>query len=212
MSSLYGTLVICAAFIAMGVFYLTFQRLKPEGRRSLGRQIAAKCAATAMAALVALLGCLRNGTAAHWLLLAGLIACTIADGVLCVRFIPGGAIFALGHVLYMASFCLMNRPDWRSAILFLVLAGMAAAGLARLRVSPGRSLPLFIAYAAILSMMVALAAVQPPLFFAGALLFAISDGLLAFLLVKGDDKRLDYTSLALYYLGQFLLGLAVWCG
>ncbi|MBR6891038.1 MAG: hypothetical protein IKN05_08620, partial [Clostridia bacterium] len=56
--------------------------------------------------------------------------------------------------------------------------------------------------------MVALAAIQGPLCFAGAVLFAASDGLLALLFVQKGNRPLDYVSLGLYYCGQFLLGLA----
>ena len=92
--------VICLAFAFMCVFYLAFQRMKGTPRNNRPLHIAVKCAATAMAVLVALLGCLKNGTTAHWVLLAGLIACAIADGVLCVHFLAGGAIFALADVAF----------------------------------------------------------------------------------------------------------------
>ena len=201
------TSVICAAFVAMCAFYLAFQRVKHRGKLRL--EIALKCAATGMAVLVALLGCLKSGTTAHWLVLAGLAACAIADGVLCVRFIAGGAIFALGHALYMVAFCMMRAPDWRSAAIFLGLMGLAAAALMRFKPSLGRYAPLALAYAAVLSLMVALAAAQRPLFLAGALLFALSDALLGYLLAKHGPAWMDYLSLGAYYLGQFLLGLAI---
>lgn len=204
-------LMIGAAFAAMCAFFLTYQRLKLRKERGMKLQIAVKCAATAMAALVALTGCIRNGSPAKWVLLAGLIACTVADGVLCVHFVAGGAVFALGHILYMISFCMTRRPGWRSAIVFLCMAGTAAAGLAWFRARFGRAALLCFAYAVILSLMVSLAVNQSRLFFFGAVLFAVSDGMLAYLLVRGENRSLDYASLALYYSGQFLLGLAVYC-
>lgn len=200
---------IIAAFLLMCAFYLTFQRMKQNPPRRRGVSIAVKCAATSMAVLTALLGCLQNGTAAHWVLLAGLITCTVADGVLCVHFIAGGAIFGLGHVLYMVSFCLTHRPTWFSLLLFLCLMGLATAGFTRFRARIGRRYGFFYAYATVLSLMVSLAAAQHPIYFAGALLFAFSDGLLGYLLVDRNHVTLDYVSLAAYYLGQFVLGLAV---
>lgn len=203
------TYAVCAAFVLMACFYLLYQKIKvvPGHNRALG--IAVKCAATAMAVLVALLGCLRNGTAAHWVLLAGLVACTVADGVLTVRFLAGGAVFGLGHILYMVSFCMMNRPDMRSVILLLALMGFATAAFARFRQRIGRRAPFFYAYATVLSLMVSLAAAQAPTYFAGALLFAFSDALLGYLMVDRNHMALDYISLGAYYLGQFLLALAV---
>lgn len=204
------TYIICLAFAFMCIFYLMFQRMKGTPRNNRPLHIAVKCAATSMAVLVALLGCLKTGTAAHWVLLAGLVACAIADGVLCVHFLAGGAIFALGHVLYMASFVIMHRPNWFSLLLFLALMGLTTSAFTRFRPRIGRRAPFFYAYATILSVMVALAAAQYPLYFAGALLFAFSDGLLGYLLVDRNHVRLDYISLGAYYLGQFLLGLAVY--
>lgn len=197
--------VISLAFVALVFFFLLYQRLKRTPGSSRGHQIAVKCAATSMAALVALLGCLRIGAPAHWLLFAGLIICTIADGVICVYFLPGGAIFVLGHIMYMISFWMMHRPDWRCLLLLLCLMGVITIGINHLRVSKNRGL--IYAYAAVLSLMVSLAAFQTPLILAGALLFAFSDGLLGYLAIKGDTTYLDYISLGAYYLGQFLLAL-----
>lgn len=200
---------VFAAFALMCFFYLTYQRVKVQPGHRRGLALILKCAATSMAALVAFLGCLQNGIAAHWVLLAGLIACTVADGVLTVRFLAGGALFALGHLLYMVSFCLMHKPDMRSVLLLLVLMGFATAAFTRFRSRIGRRYPFFYAYATVLSLMVALAAAQTPLYFAGALLFAFSDALLGYLMVDRNHVRLDYVSLGTYYLGQFLLALAI---
>ena len=60
--------------------------------------------------------------------------------------------------------------------------------------------------------MVALASVQTPLIIAGAVLFAVSDGMLACLLAGQKSVALDYISLGLYYLGQFLLGVSICFG
>lgn len=203
---------LAAAFALMCAFYLLYQRVKQTPGIPRGIHIAVKCAATAMAVLAALLGCLQNGIAAHWAMLAGLAACAVADGVLCVHFLAGGAIFALGHVLYMAAFCLMRRPTWASVLLFLALMGLATAAFTRFRGRIGRRYPFFYAYATVLSLMVALAAAQRPLYFLGALLFAFSDGLLGYLMVDRNHMALDYVSLGAYYLGQFVLALAVCVG
>ena len=209
---LMDALIIPAAFAAMCCLYLIYQRIKRDGRHGLKQQIGVKCAATGMAVLVALIGCLKRGNAADWVLLAGLTACAIADGVLCVRFIPGGALFAAGHILYMVSFCMMRSPQWRCGIVFLCLTGLAAAGLTRFRKQLGGHAVLFFCYAVVLSLMVALASVQTPLIIAGAVLFAVSDGMLACLLAGQKSVALDYISLGLYYLGQFLLGVSICFG
>ena len=204
--------VICLAFVFMCVLYLMFHRMKGTPYNNRPLHIVVKCAATAMAVLVALLGCLKNGIPAHWLMLAGLAACAVADGVLCVRFLTGGAIFALGHILYMIAFCLMHLPTWRSVILLLCLMGLATAAFTRWKARLGRRAPFFYAYATVLCVMVSLAAAQTPLYFAGALLFAFSDGSLGYLMIDRNHVKLDYISLGAYYLGQFLLALAVVVG
>lgn len=199
-----------AAFIVMVFLYLAFQRIKQATGHSRAGEIALKCGATAMAALVALLGCLRSGVPAHWLVFAGLVVCTVADGVLCVRFIAGGATFVLGHILYMVAFCLIHRLNWQCAIVFLCLMGLSAAVITRVRAMLGDKYALILAYATILCLMVALASIQAPLFLAGAILFAVSDVLLGCLSITRWKRQMDYVSLAMYYLGQFLLGLAVY--
>ena len=68
---------------------------------------------------------------------------------------------------------------------------------------------LILAYAMILCLMVSLASIQAPLFFVGAVLFAVSDILLGCLSFARWKTQMDYISLAMYYFGQFLIGLAV---
>ena len=201
--------IVWIAFAVMCFLYLAFQRIKKLDGHSRTTEIALKCGATAMAALVALLGCLKSGLPAHWIVLAGLIVCTIADGVLCVRFIEGGAIFVLGHILYMVAFCLMRRPNWQCAIVFLFLMGLSIVALTRFRTILGNKHVFILVYAMILCLMVSFASIQAPLFFVGAVLFAVSDILLGCLSFARWKTQMDYISLAMYYLGQFLIGLAV---
>lgn len=205
-------IAVSVLFLLMGLFYIAYQRVKVRPGHSRILAVFLKCAATAMAAFAALLGCLQNGTASNWLLLAGLTVCTVADGVLNVHFLAGGAVFGLGHILYMISFCLARLPDMRGVILFLCLMGLATAGMTRFKRQLGKRAPFFYAYATLLSVMVAMAAAQPPFRFAGALLFAFSDALLAFLMIDRRHISLDYISLGAYYLGQFLLALSVTAG
>ena len=203
---------VAAAFAVMVGCYLAFQKIKTLPGHSKAQSIAVKCAATAMAVVVALLGCIRNPQPAYWIILAGLVVCTIADGVLCVQFMIGGAHFGLGHILYIIGFCVMHRPTWESLILFAALMGLATAFFSRYRKRIGRRLPLVLGYATLLCLMVSMALPQKPLFFAGALLFAASDAMLAYLTVDRNHMWLDYISLGAYYFGQFLLALAIFVG
>ena len=185
--------VICAAFIAMIGFYGAFQRLKRQPKRRKALTIACKCAATGMAVLVGVLGAARSGLPSNWVMTAGLIACMLADGLLCVRFMVGGAVFAVGHLLYIA----------------LILLATWLFSRFRTRVNPKRFFPAY-AYATVLCVMVALAAAQRPMFLAGAALFAFSDATLAYLgMMEHRSRRLDNISLGAYFTGQFLLALAL---
>ena len=203
------TVVICIAFALMCVFYLIFERMKFASGSGRAPRIAVKCAATSMAVIVALLGCLKSGTAPHWIMLMGLIAGTVADGVLCVNFVAGGGVFALGHALYITAFLMMRRPGWYSWLILLAMLGLTAAAFIRFRKGLGRRSPHFIAYAAFLSLMVACSSAQYPVYFIGALLFAFSDCLLGYQMMTRHRVKMSYISLGAYYLGQFLLGLGV---
>lgn len=201
-----------AAFVVMCACYVCFQRIKRTSGHSRALKIGMKCAATAMAVLVALMGALRYHTASGWLMLAGLTACMAADGVLCLRFVPGAALFALGHVLYMIAFCMMQLPTWASVAVFTGLLVIVGYGFVRFREKIGSRMQGFGAYAMVLCVMAAMAAAQKPLYFAGALLFVFSDATLCYLLLGYKNDRLDNVSLGAYYLGQFLLALGVLVG
>lgn len=201
--------IILAAFAVMVVCYLNYQHMKHRPGYALWRRIAVKCGATLMAVIVCLLGALKNGAPAHWVMLAGLVACMVADGVLCVHFIAGVACFGLGHVLYLIAFSMMRLPSWGSLVLFACMVAFITGLCLRWKKRMGRRAPVFFAYGILLCLMAAVSAAQRPLFFAGGLLFAISDALLAYMLFDRRNVRMDYVSLALYYLGQFLMGYAV---
>lgn len=201
--------IVLAAFAAMVALYLYYQSFKNKPGSSLAKRICVKSAATLMAAIVCLLGALKNGVAANWVILAGLVASAVADGVLCVHFVLGAAAFALGHVLYIIAFSMMHLPTWGSMILFICMMGSITFLCERWKRRMGKRAPLFLAYGVLLCLMTAVSVSQRPLFFAGGLLFAISDGLLAYQLFDRRSTKMDYASLGLYYLGQFLMGLAV---
>lgn len=195
-------------FIIMVICYLIRQHLRHQPQHNRAVEIIFKCAATSMAAILALLGCLKGGSAADWVLFAALVVGTIADCIICLHFTAGGAVFALGHMLYIIAFGIMNRPGWSSVLLFLCLMGAITSGFTLYKKRLGRRLPFFYAYATIISLMVAFSVAQPPLFLAGAMFFTFSDGLLLYLMIDRRHVYLDYISLGTYYLGQFMLALA----
>lgn len=201
--------IVLAAFAAMVALYLYYQQFKGKPGSGLAKRIAVKSAATLMSALVCLLGAIENSIPANWVMLAGLIACAVADGVLCVHFVAGAACFGLGHVLYIIAFSMMHLPTWGSMILFICMMAVITLLCEKWKGRMGRRRTIFLSYGVLLCLMTAVSVSQRPLFFAGGLLFAISDGLLAYQLFDRRSAKMDYVSLGLYYLGQFLMGLAV---
>ena len=204
--------IVLAAFFAMILIYLYYQRMKTRPGQKLIKRIIVKCAATLMTVLVCLLGALENGVTADWVMLAGLVACMVADGVLCVHFVAGAACFGLGHLLYIIAFSMMRLPSWGSLVLFACMLVTITYLCERWKRRMGRRAPVFFAYGVLLCLMASVSVAQRPLFFAGGMLFAISDGLLAYMLFDRHNVKMDYISLALYYLGQFLMGFAVLAG
>lgn len=198
-----------AAFIVMAGCYLGYEKLKTIPRLSRMPGLLVKCAATAMAVLVCLLGALKGGSAADWVIFAGLVACMIADGALGVHFMLGTAIFGLGHVLYMVAFCMTKAPTWGSLAVFVVFMVILTWLFTRWKAGIGRRFPAFYAYGTLLCAMTALAFPQSPLLFIGAVLFAFSDATLAYGLFIKRNVKLGHVSLAAYYVGQFLIGFSV---
>ena len=59
-------------------------------------------------------------------------------------------------------------------------------------------------------LMLALAVSQKPVLLTGAILFVVSDLLLAFrIFTQNQSKLLDYICLACYYLAQYLIALSI---
>jgi len=192
-----GVMILC---------YLVFMRFKRIKDTPVWFVILLKCGATAAAAFIALQAAFLKGSVPVWLIFAGLAVCTAADGVLHVRFIPGGILFGIGHLVYITAFCLMQPNLTVSAVVFPVLAAGGACFLLGPKKRCTERYTLI--YAAVLFSMVALAAGCGLVYGIGAVLFAVSDGLL---LVRRDSRHpvlTDYMSLGLYYAGQFLLALA----
>lgn len=201
--------IVLAAFMVMVGCYLYYQKFKHKPGSGLKKRIAVKCTATLMAALVALLGAIESGLPAHFVVLCGIVICAIADGVLCAHFMLGAGVFALGHVALIVGFSMMHLPGWGSLLTFICLMMLITFLCEKWKRRMGRRAPMFFGYGIMLCLMTAVSAAQRPLFFAGGLLFAISDGLLAWQLFNRVNLKIDYFSLGCYYLAQFLMALGI---
>jgi uncharacterized membrane protein YhhN len=167
------------------------------------------------------------------LILAGLVLSLVGDVLLIyqdnARAFRGGLVaFLLAHVMYIAAFIYLHvsslevRNGVGEAAAALALA--LVAGVVYLYLGPGLGkmrLPVA-AYIVVISIMVHRAigialvhpgpATQPALIVSGALLFYISDAILAVNRFRMDDQMPHYRlwNLSTYYTGQLLLALSTW--
>lgn len=191
-------------------FYLLFQHAT---YRKMSRNLALffKGTATFFSALLALYGVIMQPTSGHILLLIGLIVCTIADVVLGKNLMKGMGIFALGHVYYCGAYFFTAKPSLISLIIFLLLVLLACLFIypqIKKRSGDKPALP-FLGYGIMLFLMLALAVNQKPVLLIGAVLFVISDLMLAFrIFTQNKSKPFDYLCLGCYYLAQYLIALS----
>lgn len=193
-----GTLLLS---LAAAVAYLAAQSRAPSLRRSAAK--------TAAVGLLAVLAFLQGGPV---LLIAALALSAAGDAFLAQEgekpFFAGLASFLLAHVAYVVLFLrtgdglgILASQPWRVALCAICI--VAAMGLLRRLLpvaGPQMRLPVTLYTDAILAMLVAAATVRAPAIVAGAVLFVVSDTLLAigrFLLAPGDPR-------------QPVLGAAVW--
>lgn len=206
-----GAFIFCIiCFLGVTIFYLLFQRKKyqPGANQALARFY--KGTATLFAAALSLYGALHSPSHGNALLAVGLLVCAAADVILDILFLPGMALFGLGHIFYCAAYLLKSPPTAASLGIFLILAGICACLYPRLKkLASGQNLLPFLCYGFILFLMLALAVVQKPVLLAGAFLFVVSDCLLAYrIFTKNQSLPLDYTCLGCYYLAQYLIALS----
>jgi uncharacterized membrane protein YhhN len=142
-------------------------------------------------------------TGSPWLLVAGLVLSAVGDWSLAFAgerpFLAGLGAFFLAHVAYVALFFFEAGPlkimdeAWRLAVCAALVIHALWMGVKLAKSVPeGLKIPVF-AYIAVISLMgVAAAAYGSLTILAGALLFALSDTLLAtakFLMAEVDDRQ-----------------------
>ena len=87
---------------------------------------------------------------------AGLLCGMLADVLLGIVFFAGVGVFALGHILYLAAFCLLERFRIRDLPIFISLAlvsGFAVLGAPWITVEDPTMRKLLLGYAVIISAM-----------------------------------------------------------
>ena len=196
------------AFIAMA--YLGSKYKISEKKKSLPKnQITLlKGGATICAALLALFAAFTGGGAYAYTIAIGLFICAIADMVLETHFIPGMGVFALGHVAYIVAFFQKGGLNLYSIIIYALMVVATYFVAKSLKEKTKENIAPYVGYAHIILLMLAISIFVNPFAFVGALLFAVSDSMIAYRLFFGPAKFNDYLCITLYYLGQYLLALS----
>lgn len=147
------------------------------------------------------------------IMLVGLMICMIADGVI-YWFMAGLITFFVGHVFYIFAFRHIARkpmPKWAAAILLLYGAIMAT-WIAGSQFREGEIILAIaiIAYITIILMM-GWAAIRTrlPLAIAGAILFMLSDSILAIDRFVYPMEARDALVMSTYYCAQFLMAASI---
>lgn len=205
-----GTLLLSVAAAAL---YLPVQGRAPSLRRSLVK--------TAATALLGVLAFIEGGP---WLLVAALALGAAGDFFLSrdgeAAFLAGLSSFLAAHIAYVPLFLaagggaeILTWQPWRLALVLLAILG-AALLMRRLvpAAEPRMRLPVAVYAAAILAMLLAAATVPSPIILIGAILFVLSDSLLAVgrFLLPADSPRQRPAGAAvwvLYYLAQAAIAL-----
>jgi hypothetical protein len=154
---------------------------------------------------------------------AGLFCGMCADVLLGVAFFAGIAVFALGHVLYLVAFCLLEKVSRRDVLLFLPIAAVsvfAVVGTPWIRVEDPLLRKMLIGYAIVISAMLGKAisnlVAAPGLFrwmlAIGSVLFWFSDLMLA-VDMFGQPSRLTWILCSYsYWPAQNLLAHGLYYG
>ncbi|MDD3409894.1 MAG: lysoplasmalogenase family protein [Eubacteriales bacterium] len=146
------------------------------------------------------------------LMLVGLAVCLAADEAIEVRLEAGGALFFVGHVLYVAALVTLKRPGVAGALVFAASAAGLNVFLRRYRakILDRRLYVCLTLYTLALSALLGAAAPLPfeafsrrtALAAVGAVLFVISDMTLCRNSVENRPEREKYVSLGIYYMAQ----------
>lgn len=170
------------------------------------------CAAFAAAAV------LTGGDRYSLLVFIGLCICAVADVMLGVHFVTGGALFLSGHLFYIFAFCTHQPPTWVSIPVFAVMLALLWLFLwqFKARIQPPLMFRGVQLYSAALAVVLCLSLPMPFLAFSqravlaalGAVIFVLSDMGVCHSALFKISRRRDACYLGIYYLAQLLLALS----
>lgn len=238
---------------ALAVMYLLlipcvilFVHAKHKAGGSAPLTVALKAASTAVIALTAVAGLAgaRESMRSYAILVAAaLVLGLVGDIVICQPepggFLSGMIYFALGHLCYIGAFLQVSTHVLWAIPVFLVIYGGFLTVVTRLAKKFANMLVPTAIYGAVIAAMLSLSATAPfslprgYILTAAAVLFAVSDGLLAYNTYSSagntnelsflrhccntfhqmaDSRRpLDWISLCCYFAGQSLFAVSIFC-
>lgn len=204
----------CAAVGIFGIFLPIYLRVKKEKETALS--LTFKGLSTLIAAALCFAGALSGGSAFAWWMTAGLLACLIGDIAIGIRLTAGVLAFLTGHLCYIAAFLYLAPYSSWSLLAFAGILALAYILFYRVLDKTGDAKVPLCVYAVVISAMLSIALLLPLTLgrhglvpAAGALLFVLSDMLLARTMYVRSSRFKEAVSLACYYAGQYLLAISV---
>lgn len=150
----------------------------------------------------------------------GLVFAMLGDVLLIDFFVIGAGLFAVGHVFFFIAFCTLSKMHWLD---FVIGGGIFVVALLIIFLYKGfvfeNMLPVVIAYAFIISLMLGKAGGNLRLkkdkhlnfiIFFGALMFFLSDLMLLFNVFASAPYIFDILCLVLYYPAEFILAFSIY--
>ena len=155
-----------------------------------------------------------------YIMLAGLIFACLGDIVLIDYFIYGAILFAIGHVFFFASYCLLEKICWRDLFISVVIFGVSLIVILVPKIFTfGNMLPIVVIYALIISFMLGKSVSNlfvkkyqggNFLIMLGSLLFFLSDLMLLFNVFADVSRAFDIACLILYYPAEIILATSIY--
>ncbi len=199
-------------FVVMPVYFGRIPGLK----QSL--VLAAKATPTLLAAIAALIACVRGGGQYALLVTIALFVCAAADVMLGVKFVVGGVLFFSGHMLYLTALGGVQTPTVWSIPVFVIAVALLWLFCRRyFSLFPSKWLYLGVMiYCMALGALLAFSLPAPVLAFSrrtvlaamGAALFVLSDMGTCHAMLAKPGRTFNYLSLGVYYTAQMLLAFS----
>ena len=157
-----------------------------------------------------------------YLMFIGLVFAFLGDVFLIEdsTFIPGAVLFAVGHVFFFASYCLLYKINWRDVLISLAIFSVALIIILVPPIFDFRGmLPVIIVYAFIISIMLGKAVsnafqrdyrAENLWIMIGSLLFFLSDAMLLFSMFTDISGVFHTLCLVMYYPAEFLLASSIY--